>query len=442
MMTCRILVVLFFAALGACSPRIVQPGAPGTASRTIARKEAVDLSRVQFTPADVKFIQGMIHHHAQALDMTALIPSRTSLARMRVLGQRIEISQSDEINMMRRWLEARGQEVPDIHEHHMPGAQLMPGMLAPEEMDRLAAAKGAEFDRLWLQSMIKHHDGALIMVDDLFSVPGAGQESEIFAFASDVVADQKAPAGTPFPPERPNEARPPNETPGQRAPAEDAAASVNPPPHDPAVQSALSFANSDLAFSRDHLIMGSFHGFNMYDVEDPKKARILVSVVCPGGQGDVSVYGNLLFMSVEQTRGRIDCGTQGVEAPVSKERFRGVRIFDISDLRNPRQVAAVQTCRGSHTHTLVVDPKDKANVYIYGQGTGQVRSTQELAGCSGEAPEKDLNTALFSIDVIQVPLAAPQSAKIVNRPRIFADTATGNIAGLWRGGDHGPGTQR
>jgi len=191
-MTCRILVVLFFAALGACSPRIVQPGAPGTASRTIARKEAVNLSRVQFTPADVKFIQGMIHHHAQALDMTALIPSRTSLARMRVLGQRIEISQSDEINMMRRWLEARGQEVPDIHEHHMPGAQLMPGMLTPEEMDRLAAAKGAEFDRLWLQSMIKHHDGALIMVDDLFSVPGAGQESEIFAFASDVVADQKA----------------------------------------------------------------------------------------------------------------------------------------------------------------------------------------------------------------------------------------------------------
>jgi len=192
MMTCRILVVLFFAALGACSPRIVQPGAPGTASRTIARKVAVDLSRVQFTPADVKFIQGMIHHHAQALDMTALIPSRTSLERMKLLGQRIEISQSDEINMMRRWLEARGQEVPDIHEHHSPAARLMPGMLTPEEMDRLAAANGAEFDRLWLQSMIKHHDGALIMVDDLFSTRGAGQESEIFSFASDVVADQKA----------------------------------------------------------------------------------------------------------------------------------------------------------------------------------------------------------------------------------------------------------
>ena len=249
--------------------------------------------------------------------------------------------------------------------------------------------------------------------------------------------DPTAPAGAPFPPERPPER--PNDAP---PPADDAAATVNPPPPDPAVQSALSFANSDLAFSRDRLIMGSFHGFNMYNVEDPRKARLLVSVVCPGGQGDVSVYGNLLFMSVEQTRGRIDCGTQGVEAPVSNERFRGVRIFDISDLRNPRQVAAVQTCRGSHTHTLVVDPKDKSNVYIYGQGTGRVRSAQELAGCSGDAPEKDPSTALFSIDIIQVPLAAPQRAKIVNRPRIFADTATGNIAGLWRGGDHGPGTQR
>jgi hypothetical protein len=197
-----------------------------------------------------------------------------------------------------------------------------------------------------------------------------------------------------------------------------------------------------LAFTRDHLIMGNFHGFNTYSIEDSRRARLLVSVVCPGGQGDVSVHGNLLFMSVEQTRGRIDCGTQGVQATVSAERFRGVRIFDISDMRKPRQVGAVQTCRGSHTHTLVVDPKDKASVYIYGQGTGRVRSAQELAGCSGEVPEKDANTALFSIDVIQVPLAAPHKAAVVSRPRIFADPATGAIAGLWRGGNHGPGTQR
>ena len=175
-----------------CAHRLVQPGSPGAPTRSIAAREAVDLSKVQFTLADVKFMQDMIHHHAQALDMTALIESRTSLDRMKLLGQRLEISQSDEIRMMQRWLGQRAQQAPDIHAHHMPGAALMPGMLTPEEMDRLAAAHGAEFDRLWLQGMIRHHDGALTMVDALFATPGAGQESEVFAFASDVVADQKA----------------------------------------------------------------------------------------------------------------------------------------------------------------------------------------------------------------------------------------------------------
>jgi uncharacterized protein (DUF305 family) len=175
-----------------CAHKLVQPGSPGAPTRSIAPKEAVDLSRVQFTGADVKFMQDMIHHHAQALDMTALIASRTSLEQMKSLGQRIEISQSDEIKMMQRWLGARGQEAPDVHAHHMPGAALMPGMLSPEEMDRLAAARGADFDRLWLEGMIRHHDGALTMVDKLFATPGAGQESEVFSFASDVVADQKA----------------------------------------------------------------------------------------------------------------------------------------------------------------------------------------------------------------------------------------------------------
>jgi hypothetical protein len=147
-------------------------------------------------------------------------------------------------------------------------------------------------------------------------------------------------------------------------------------------------------------------------------------------------------MSVEQTRGRIDCGTTGVPEPVSTDRFRGIRIFDISDIRTPRQVAAVQTCRGSHTHTLVVDPDDARNLYVYGSGTGRVRSAKELADCSARDPEKDPQTALFSIDVIQVPLASPEKARIVNRPRIFADPTTGAIAGLWKGGDHGAGTQR
>jgi hypothetical protein len=168
---------------------------------------------------------------------------------------------------------------------------------------------------------------------------------------------------------------------------------------------------------------------------------LLASIVCPGGQGDVSVRGHLLMMSVEQTRGRVDCGVQGVTAPVSNERFRGVRIFDIADLKHPKQVAAVQTCRGSHTHTIVDDPRDKENLYIYGSGTSTVRSGDELDGCSGKDPKADPNTALFSIDVIQVPLAAPEKAKIVNRPRVFADPTTGNINGLWPGGNHGTGTQ-
>jgi hypothetical protein len=245
--------------------------------------------------------------------------------------------------------------------------------------------------------------------------------------------DPKTPAGEPTGPER------------NRAPeveAKDTGGSPEPPDPSQRSSNALGFANSDLAFQRNHLFFGSFHGFNTYDIEDPGKARLVASVVCPGGQGDVSVHGNLLIMSVEQTRGRIDCGTQGVEAPVSAERFRGIRIFDITDVRKPRQVAAVQTCRGSHTHTLVPHPADKANLYVYGSGTSTVRSAEELAGCSGKDPKEDPNTALFSIDVIQVPLAAPEKARIVNRPRIFADPSTGAIAGLWPGGDYGPGTQR
>lgn len=172
-------------------PQIVQPGAPGESSRVITTEQAVDLSQVQHTAADVRFMQGMIGHHAQALEMTALLPSRTSREDMRLLARRIELSQADEIKMMQGWLKDRGQEAPGLHAHHAHGATLMPGMLTAEEMGRLAEAKGAEFDRLFLEFMIKHHDGALIMVKDLFSNAGAGQESEIFAFLSDVEADQQ-----------------------------------------------------------------------------------------------------------------------------------------------------------------------------------------------------------------------------------------------------------
>jgi uncharacterized protein (DUF305 family) len=172
-------------------PAIIQPGAPGESSRVIGVDRAVDVSRVQHTAADVRFMQGMIHHHAQALDMTELLSTRTSSEDMRKLALRIEVSQADEIKMMQHWLEVRGQTVPGRHAHHMAGAALMPGMLTAEEMGRLAEARGAEFDRLFLELMIRHHEGALVMVKDLFSTTGAGQEAEIFAFASDVDADQR-----------------------------------------------------------------------------------------------------------------------------------------------------------------------------------------------------------------------------------------------------------
>jgi hypothetical protein len=250
--------------------------------------------------------------------------------------------------------------------------------------------------------------------------------------------DPKNPAGEAMPPERPANASAPAPAPAPAPPAPAPGPTAAPRP--PAGPGALDFANSDIAFSGQRMVIGNFHGFNAYDIESSKSPRLLASVVCPGGQGDVSIYGNLLFMSVEQTRGRIDCGVQGIQEPISKERFRGVRIFDITDITHPKQVAAVQTCRGSHTHTLV--PKDKQTLYVYGSGTGGVRSGEELVDCSGGDPKENANTALFSIDVIEVPLGAPEKARVVNRPRIFADEKTGAIAGLNPGGDSGPGTQR
>jgi hypothetical protein len=216
----------------------------------------------------------------------------------------------------------------------------------------------------------------------------------------------------------------------------------------------LAFSNSDLAFQGNHLFQGNFYGVNIFDISHPANATLLTSLVCPGGQGDVSAYKNLLFMSVEMPNGRLDCGAQGFPPgppptpeqekekkrrlpAAQKDRFRGVRIFDISDIKNPKQVAAVQTCRGSHTHTLVTDPNDKDNVYIYVSGTSFVRQPEELAGCSGEEPDKDPNTALFRIDVIKVPVAAPQDAKVVSSPRVFIDPRTGALNGLNNGGTHG-----
>lgn len=199
--------------------------------------------------------------------------------------------------------------------------------------------------------------------------------------------------------------------------------------------SGIGFANTDLAFSGDNAIVGSYNGFQVYDLSDPTDPTLRKQFVCPGGQGDPSVYGDLLFISVEETRGRIDCGTQGAPGAVNAERFRGVRIFDISDIDNPVQLPGVQTCRGSHTHTIVSDPDDPANIYIYNSGTSGVRSPLELAGCenanpNNPAPVTSGNPTQWRIDVIKVPLAAPETAAIVSQPRIFTDPATGAYNGL------------
>ena len=172
-------------------PAIVQPGAPGQQSKVIGAAAAADLSKVSFTPADVRFMQGMIGHHSQALEMTAIVREHSTNEGLRALALRIEVSQADEIKMMQDWLTSRGQALPDPHAHHQAGAALMPGMLTPAEMAQLAAARGAELGRLFLQLMIKHHEGALTMVRELLATPGAGQEPDVFAFASDVDADQR-----------------------------------------------------------------------------------------------------------------------------------------------------------------------------------------------------------------------------------------------------------
>jgi uncharacterized protein (DUF305 family) len=496
---------------------IVQPGAPGNTSRLLSPKEASRLVGVQYTEADVRFLHDMIAHHAQALEMTALIDARSGRDEMRQLARRIALSQESEIRSMRQWLRERGQENPSAGAHQ---GHLGPGMLTAEEMNQLSQARGLDFDRLFLELMIKHHRGAVTMVDALFDQPGSAQDSQLFALTSDVLSEQTAemermgamlavvspdpriglragfrdagqasrhlelvatlpkpdgffdpdaPAGRPdvraprpTPRRRPTGAATATETPAgaanaQAARASDAPAGATdraadaegaddagegrngPQPRRP---SLLDFANSDLAFAGRLVIAGNYHGFNAYDVTDPASPRLVVSVVCPGGQGDVSVYRNLLFMSVEQTRGRLDCGLQGVAERASDARFRGIRIFDISDIRMPRQVAAVQTCRGSHTHTIVNDPGEDGTLYIYGSGSSSVRPSEELADCSDANPAADPNTARFSIDVIAVPLAAPEQARVVGRPRIFADPRTGAIAGLWRGGTHGADTQQ
>jgi hypothetical protein len=179
--------------------------------------------------------------------------------------------------------------------------------------------------------------------------------------------------------------------------------------------------NSDLAFSGNYVVQGNYSGYQVWDISDPRRPRIKTAYVCPGSQSDVSIYRHLAFVSGEATSGRVDCGLQGVPDSVSRDRLRGIRIFDVSDIAHPKYLANVQTCRGSHTHTVVSDPRDSTHVYIYVSGSAPVRSPAELPGCSARPIEEDPTTALFRIEVIEVPLAAPERARIVSSPRIFTD---------------------
>ncbi len=466
---------------------IIQPGAPGQQSRLITAEEASALAGMEYSLGDIQFLQGMIPHHAQAKEMSALAGSRTNNEAILAVAARITLSQDDEIDMMQDWLGDRGLEVTAEDAHHQSGFMRMAGMLTDQEMAALAAARGSEFDRLYLESMIKHHQGALDMVEDLLDQRGSVQDPLLYEFTSDVTSDQTSeiermvtllasfssdprvglaagfrdageaslnmqlvatlpkPAGF-FDPERPSglSARRLEELEAEASASgnapetptdEEADENADPRP------ALLSFSNTDLLFSGDYLIAGNYHGFNTYDISNPDSPEHIASVVCPGGQGDVSLVGGLMIMSVQEVRGRLDCGLEGVPESVSNDRVRGIRIFDVSDVRNPTQVAAVQTCRGSHTHTVAQEADENGNIYVYVSGTSRVRDDEELAGCSDDSPFENPESALFRIEVIEIPEDNPAEAKIVHRPFIFSDPDSGTLAGLWGGGDHGEGTQ-
>jgi len=188
----------------------------------------------------------------------------------------------------------------------------------------------------------------------------------------------------------------------------------------PNAPGGLTYANSDMAFGGHYLYQGNFSGFQIWDIANPLQPKITEAYACFTEQGDVSIYGHLLFVSAENTGNRLDCGSQGIKDSVSKERMLGIRIFDIADPMHPKQVADVQTCRGSHTHTLVPDPIDKTVVYVYVSGLARVRSSSEMPSCENGGVD-DPNSAQFRLEVIRVPLAHPEQSKIVSTARIFND---------------------
>ena len=455
---------------------IIQPGAPGYPSKVLNESEATNIANTSYINADVKFLQGMIVHHEQAILMSEMSDIRTNNETILDLAKRIDASQKDEINFMESWLKDRNefQNISNSsHQNHkMHTSMNMEGMATPKQLDDLRDAKSTDFDRLFLQLMINHHDGALEMVEELKKYPGNAYDPILNEFVSDLINDQgveiermnvllvglsddprsglaaglfiaeeailnmelitslKKPTGF-FDPENPAEK-------GSEDLSEDnenkTTAEISRSLRSP----MLSFANTDMAFKDNILVAGSYHGFNIYELNENGIPNLVSSVVCPGGQGDVSIVENLLIMSVEENRSRIDCGLEGVNRDSSPDRFRGIRIFDISNLYEPKQVGAVQTCRGSHTHSVVSSSNKEGKIIVYNSGTGRVRDNEEKADCFGWDGG---GSSYFSIDVIEIPIDDPSRSKIVKSPKVFTDLETGNIAGLWRGGDHGDDTQ-
>ena len=455
---------------------IIQPGAPGEISKILDPEVASNIAGASYVQADVDFLNGMIIHHEQAILMSRYANKRTNNKTILDLADRIDASQEDEINFMQSWLKSREELMPSMsHDHHKH--MKMSGMASAKQLNDLENARSTDFDKLFLQLMIAHHDGALEMVKELKKYPGSANDPLLNEFVSDLINDQSVEI------ERMNIIAV-NLSDDPRAGlssglyfADEAIlnlekiASLRKPvgffdPDDPSAKGVedptqnldedrelttieksrarkspiMSFANTDMAFKDNLLVAGNYHGFNMYEIENDGIPKLISSVVCPGGQGDVSIVGNILIMSVEQNRSRIDCGSMGVGKDASSERFRGIRIFDISDRTNPIQVGAVQTCRGSHTHSVVAGPTEDNKIIVYNSGTAGVRDEEELNQCIGSIPG-DNRTALFRIDVIEIPIADPSLSKIVSSPTVFADPETGALGGLWTGGDHGDDTQ-
>ena len=479
---------LFIPSVSMSEVPILQPGAPGEPTRELDAQTAVNIANSSYTVADVEFMQDMIIHHHQALLMSRLaIPSTNNQSILDLAG-RIDVSQEDEISFMQSWLQEREEQAPDpTAEHSEHTHHTMIGMATTEQMAQLAESKSTNFDQLFLSLMIAHHDGAVKMVEELRDQPGSTYDPILNEFASDITNDQaveiermnalliglssdpraglasglydaeeaimnmqllesqRKPMGF-YDPANPAE-RGAEETDNDTEIEDEESIAEDEEEITSIEEDAenrrypmLSFSNTDMAFRDDILVTGSYHGFNIYSINEKGFPELITSVICPGGQGDVSLVGDLLIYSVEETRGRLDCGLEGVTVDASLDRFRGLRIFDISDLSRPKQVGAVQTCRGSHTHSVVSGPAPDGKILVYNSGTGSVREEEELEQCIEDIPGDD-RTALFRIDVIEIPVNNPSQSRIIDSPAVFADPETGVLAGLWRGGDHGEDSQ-